>query len=343
MARGRAGRHRRSRARAALAAMFCALVLHTMAYAAFLEDPFTWVILALGLAFAPSAQLVVARRSLASRATGARARLADAANARLPRAAGADRRRVHGLERHLEAVRGRVAADLHAAPDAGGLRRRGGAAGIRRRGQHLAAPGHHRGAAALLLHVGGAGSAATRSVATASVVPARDDHGGRADRLPFAGAAVRGAAGPQRAGVDADRDRRPVGVHQLRAVDGAVPARRARRRVLHREHRERAADDRAHAVARRRPGRGRARTSARELRRVGGGAGGALLAAAASGCGRRGTPAALRPMLRFGLPTMPAELSLYALNFMDRVDAGAGRPGWRPPASTRWRSSSARW
>src|SRR4051812_6731281 len=32
-----------------------------------------------------------------------------------------------------------------------------------------------------------------------------------------------------------------------------------------------------------------------------------------------GSPAALRPMLRFGLPTMPAELSLYALNFMDRV------------------------
>ncbi len=49
--------------RAALAAMFCALVLHTMTYAAFLEDPFTWVILALGLAFAPSAQLVVVRRS----------------------------------------------------------------------------------------------------------------------------------------------------------------------------------------------------------------------------------------------------------------------------------------
>jgi O-antigen/teichoic acid export membrane protein len=31
------------------------------------------------------------------------------------------------------------------------------------------------------------------------------------------------------------------------------------------------------------------------------------------------SPAALRPMLRFGLPTMPAELSLYALNVIDRV------------------------
>jgi O-antigen/teichoic acid export membrane protein len=31
------------------------------------------------------------------------------------------------------------------------------------------------------------------------------------------------------------------------------------------------------------------------------------------------SPATLRPMLRFGLPTMPAELSLYALNLVDRV------------------------
>jgi putative inorganic carbon (HCO3(-)) transporter len=44
-------------ARAALAAMFCALVVHTMGYAAFLEDPFTWVVLALGLALAPYARL----------------------------------------------------------------------------------------------------------------------------------------------------------------------------------------------------------------------------------------------------------------------------------------------
>jgi O-antigen/teichoic acid export membrane protein len=31
------------------------------------------------------------------------------------------------------------------------------------------------------------------------------------------------------------------------------------------------------------------------------------------------SPKLLRPMLRFGLPTMPAELSLYALNFIDRI------------------------
>jgi O-antigen/teichoic acid export membrane protein len=33
----------------------------------------------------------------------------------------------------------------------------------------------------------------------------------------------------------------------------------------------------------------------------------------------RPRPGLLRPMLRFGLPTMPAELSLYALNFIDRI------------------------
>ena len=45
------------RARAALAAMFCALVVHTFGYAAFLEDPFTWVIVATGVALAPYALL----------------------------------------------------------------------------------------------------------------------------------------------------------------------------------------------------------------------------------------------------------------------------------------------
>jgi O-antigen ligase len=48
-------------ARAALAAMFSALVVHTMGYAAFLEDPFTWVILAAGVSLAPCAILAKAR------------------------------------------------------------------------------------------------------------------------------------------------------------------------------------------------------------------------------------------------------------------------------------------
>jgi O-antigen ligase len=35
-------------ARAAVAGAFCALVVHTLAYAAYLEDPLTWTLLALG-------------------------------------------------------------------------------------------------------------------------------------------------------------------------------------------------------------------------------------------------------------------------------------------------------
>jgi O-antigen ligase len=47
--RGAAG----SPARAAVAAAFCALVLHTWLYAAFLEDPLAWALLAVGTALAP--------------------------------------------------------------------------------------------------------------------------------------------------------------------------------------------------------------------------------------------------------------------------------------------------
>ena len=42
------------------AAAFAALVVHTMMYAAFLEDPFTWVILAAGLVVVPMAGRVPA-------------------------------------------------------------------------------------------------------------------------------------------------------------------------------------------------------------------------------------------------------------------------------------------
>jgi O-antigen ligase len=45
-------RARGSLTRAAIAAMFAALVVHTMVYAAFLEDPTTWVLLAAGAALA---------------------------------------------------------------------------------------------------------------------------------------------------------------------------------------------------------------------------------------------------------------------------------------------------
>ena len=43
---------RRSLARAAVAAAFVALLVHTMLYAAFLEDPLAWVLLGIGVALA---------------------------------------------------------------------------------------------------------------------------------------------------------------------------------------------------------------------------------------------------------------------------------------------------
>ncbi len=46
---------RRSLARAAVAAAFAALVVHTLLYAAFLEDPLAWALLAIGTALAPAA------------------------------------------------------------------------------------------------------------------------------------------------------------------------------------------------------------------------------------------------------------------------------------------------
>ena len=44
-----------------------------------------------------------------------------------------------------------------------------------------------------------------------------------------------------------------------------------------------------------------------------------LLSSTAAGSRCASTGALLRRMLRFGLPTMPAELSLYSLNFIDRI------------------------
>ncbi len=64
----------RSPPRIAIAACFAALVLHTWAYADFLEDPFTWTLLALGIALARQQQPGapgVARAGTAVRAAGA--------------------------------------------------------------------------------------------------------------------------------------------------------------------------------------------------------------------------------------------------------------------------------
>jgi len=46
------GRARGSPVRVAVGAAFAALVLHTLLYAAFLEDPLTWTLLGVGVALA---------------------------------------------------------------------------------------------------------------------------------------------------------------------------------------------------------------------------------------------------------------------------------------------------
>jgi O-antigen ligase len=67
---------RESLPRAAIAAAFAALLLHTMLYASFLEDPATWALLGIGTAYAP----VAARRMRPAQ----RAQAAAQARARVP-------------------------------------------------------------------------------------------------------------------------------------------------------------------------------------------------------------------------------------------------------------------
>ena len=50
-------RTRASVARAAVLAAFVALLVHTMAYAGFFEDPITWVLLAVGASLAQSLRI----------------------------------------------------------------------------------------------------------------------------------------------------------------------------------------------------------------------------------------------------------------------------------------------
>ncbi len=107
---------RTSIARAAVAAAFVALVVHTLLYAAFLEDPLAWALLAVGTALAPEA----ARRSAREPAPAAPARLPRPP--RLPR--GRPRRR-DPLARapRPRRARARGGRDVGARPDVSGLRR----------------------------------------------------------------------------------------------------------------------------------------------------------------------------------------------------------------------------
>ena len=81
-----------------------------------------------------------------------------------------------------------------------------------------------------------------------------------------------------------------------------------------------AADRGAHGDARRRPRRGRAAGYlARQLRRQRRRAGRALGVGRARRLGVRRGRYPLSPMLRFGLPTVPAEAAVFALNVIDRA------------------------
>ena len=116
-------------ARIAIAAAFAALLAHTIGYAGFLTDPLTWALLAVGSA------------------------LATLGRERIPTAPGDDGRRLHGFQRPLEALRGRAAAALHAAPHDQRVRRRRGLAPRGDRGRDRLPPRPDRGPAALLLQV----------------------------------------------------------------------------------------------------------------------------------------------------------------------------------------------
>ena len=71
----------RSPPRIAIAACFAALVLHTWVYADFLEDPLTWTLLGLGVAFAARPDVLLATVSAAEPMWGPSRRLAAGSEA----------------------------------------------------------------------------------------------------------------------------------------------------------------------------------------------------------------------------------------------------------------------
>ena len=94
--------------------------------------------------------------------------------------------------------------------------------------------------------------------------------------------------------------------------------------------------------ARGRARRGRARAAARQLRRLDGRAARAVVDDARPPARRAGhrRRARIGVLLRFGLPTVPAEASVYALSIIDRYYIFTTAAARRWPACTRSRSSS---
>ena len=158
-----------------------------------------------------------------SRVAGDRAPPRGSGRWRLPAPPGDHRRGLYGVERSLEADRGRAAAALHAVPDPGRLRR--GRGPVRRgdRRQHRRPAGRDRGAAALLLQ---ADEDPDEVVATSSRRCSGRPRGG-ADALPFAEPISEALLDQLRRRPGPDRDRRPLGAHPLRVPADALPPRRA--------------------------------------------------------------------------------------------------------------------
>ena len=137
--------------------------------------------------------------------------------------------------------------------------------------------------------------------------------------LPFAGADLRSAPRQARPGPDADRDRRPLGRDHARVPADPVPARGARKGVLRGDDHQCPRGDRASPSS-----SSSARTKGARGLLLGSYVSGAVVVLALIFIHRRRLSlwfdrTLLRRIMRFGLPTMPAELSLYALNFVDRI------------------------
>ncbi len=209
--------------------------------------------------------------------------------------------------------------------------------------QHPRPVRDHRGVPALLLHRRGRG-APGRARATRHAVPPGHDHdrgaGPRRRRVAALESRARPPDSPSRAGVP-DRRPRAVVVHEPRARLWPVARRGAAAHVRDRVADQRRAHDRRVGRARRRVQAGRVRAAARQLRRRArwccSGCGGRC-AAAWSRAGRGGEQ--LSVLLRFGLPTVPAEASVYALSIVDRYYICTTSAVRRPRAGTRSRSSS---
>ncbi len=330
----------------------------------------TWTLLAIGgalaLAGAPWPDAAAAR---GSRWPSARPRRAATARRRwrrrpappsarsvacaLPEAAGHHRGRLPGGGHRRQGDRGLHAAAVHAPRRHGRLRRRQLAADRRhpRRASCCASASARRSCASTTTTTTPSAGRAWRARATATVAWTTTV----ASVLVAANAATvsRLAARLSRPAAARLRRRRPVGVHQPRDGLRAAARRRARPRVPDRLDEQRGDDGRLH--------RHRSSCSPTRARGACCSATSAPRRSSCSGCGAWCCAGASRwrvrrdelgPMLRFGLPTVPADASVYApAGRRPLLPAARGQPvgggplrrracSWPPWCSSRCADSS---